>query len=181
MDDVSDTHLINFAPGGPSNYTGERRCDDPVEASGAEVSCAGSPSGDPNPSSVGNVNLRYNIFEGVEGVTADGPVWYYDASIYPPRFRCNLRCHGVVMSTCFYITDKNVNKDMNIGQNWCAGGQGQQTPITFGAIPTEARDLVAKLEKEHRSYENLPGRLRQYVTDLEQFEETGKESDKIKR
>ncbi|MGH7272911.1 MAG: hypothetical protein ACREIQ_00420, partial [Nitrospiria bacterium] len=173
MDGVSDTHLINFAPGGPSTYSGERRCDDPAEAAGADIGCAGNPSDGPDPDpypddpNPGNVNTRYNIFEGVEGVTAQMPVWYYDASVTPARMRCNLRCHGVVMSTCFYITDKTINKDMNIGQNWCAGGQQQRANITFGAIPAEVKDLVAKLGKEGSAFENLPQELRQYVTGLE--------------
>ena len=164
VDGVSDTHLINFAPGGPTNYSGERKCNEDPEAPGADASCAGSPAGDPNP---GNVTTRFDVFAGVEGVTAQMPVWYYDASVSPARIRCNMRCHGVVMSTCFYITDRTVDKDMNIGQNWCAGGQSQRPQINFGAIPEEVRDLVAKLGQEQPASENLPQELRQYVTELE--------------
>jgi predicted CXXCH cytochrome family protein len=181
-DGVSDTHLINFAPGGPTNYGGERKCDDSAEGSGADTPCVQFTPGpaDPNLDSV-TVATRYNIFEGVEGVTADRPVWYFDASFNPPRFRCNLRCHGVVMSTCFYITtttpgysDMTMNpgaaNDANTG--WCAGGRTQQAPINFGALPPEVKDLMAKMEKEHPSHDNLPSPLRQYMANLEQSGDT---------
>ncbi len=171
-DGVSDTHLINFAPGGPTNYSGEHRCDDSSEASGADSPCGSfTPGTDPNPNQGAS---RLNIFEGVEGVTADRPVWYYDASVSPPRFRCNLRCHGVVMSTCFYrtTTDPNYNPAldpaMSLAQGWCAGGRSQEAPIQFGALPPEVKDLVAKMEKDHLEYDGLPAQLQQYVAGLEQ-------------
>ncbi len=172
-DDISDTHLISFAPGGPTNYSSDHRCNDASETSGADSPCGPytfSAGTDPNP---GSAASRLNIFEGVEGVTADRPVWYYDASVTPPRFRCNLRCHGVVMSTCFYrtTTDPNYNPSddpaMNPGTGWCAGGREQNAPIQFGALPSEVKDLVAKMEKDHLDYEGLPAQLKQYVADLE--------------
>ncbi len=186
MDGVSDTHLINFAPAGPTtNYGGERKCNDPGPAEVSDGTppdpdspCVlfTAPGTDVNPDSVVN---RLDIFAGVEGVTAERPVWYYDASVSPPRFRCNLRCHGVVMSTCFYITTttpgypNGFDKTMNPGaanqasSGWCAGGREQQAPIGFGALPQEVKDLVAKMGNDRPSYENLPGQLKQYVADLE--------------
>jgi hypothetical protein len=181
MDGVSDTHLIDFAPAGPTSYSGELRCDEAQAIPGADVNQKGDPcppytfsTTDPNPDRAAE---QVNIFEGVEGVTADRPVWYYDASIYPPRFRCNLRCHGVVMSTCFYITDRDIAASatqMNPGSGWCAGGLGQVAPITFGALPPEVKDLMAKMEKENLAPGNLPGVLKQYVAGLEQAQEKGK-------
>jgi hypothetical protein len=187
VDGISNTHLINFAPGGPSNnYGGERRCDDPSEASGADSDCQSFTftGTDPNPDSAPS---RLDIFEGVEGVTADRPVWYYDASVGPPRFRCNLRCHGVVMSTCFYrtTTDPNYNPNqdpaMNPGSGWCAGGNNQEAPIQFGVLPPEVQDLVAKMEKEGLAPASLPEQLKQYVANLEQRGEMGKEKRAVKR
>jgi hypothetical protein len=71
------------------------------------------------------------------------------------------------MSTCFYITDRTIDKDMNVGQNWCAGGRSQQAQINFGALPAEARELVSQLEKERPVYEGLPDKLGAYVAGLE--------------
>jgi hypothetical protein len=178
VDGVSDTHLINFAPGGPTNYSGERKCNEVPEPgdrltdpANLAVSCPSvGPVGDPNP---GNANTQVNVFEGVEGVTADRPVWYYDASVTPRRFRCNLRCHGVVMATCFYVTTSDPNYQnpppsdpnfaMNPGQGWCAGGQEQRARINFGAIPQEIKELVAKVEEKAPMVEGLPGKLKDYV------------------
>jgi len=94
----------------------------------------------------------------VEGVTATLPVWYYqsNATKYNPGvFRCNLRCHGVVMSTCFYITDRSVDLAMNQGRSrplnqgatWCAGGIQQSPGIIFGSAPPEIKRLLADLGK----------------------------------
>lgn len=190
VDGVSNTHLINFAPGGPTNYSGEKRCDDDSERANfipgpgfgqdrndPDSPCDGYPGIDPNPD---QASIRYDIFEGVEGVTAEKPVWYYDASVTPRRFRCNLRCHGVVMSTCFYVTTSDPsyqnpppsdpNFAMNPSQGWCAGGQGQRANINFGALPPEVKELVARLE--HGSHDsdgmgNLPQELKGYVDRLQ--------------
>jgi hypothetical protein len=180
-DGVSDTHLINFAPGGPSAYSGEARCDDPgsgtpgapgtsrtdpetgelvpIQPAGADVQCSGSDP-DPNPESSGTAdpnNPKSNVFFGVEGVTATLPVWYYqkDAKYDPGVFRCNLRCHGVVMSTCFYITDRSLalgmnqarNRSLNQSATWCAGGSEQSPGIIFGSAPPEIKRLLADLGK----------------------------------
>jgi len=176
-DGISDTHLINFAPGGPI-YTGEKRCDDttgetvvqtiPTFSGGADVACSGA-TANPNPGFATGVEPRPgvpivpkpNVFEGVEGVTATKPVWYYsttvdslDPTLPPfPVFRCNLRCHGVVMSTCFYIgnADRNVNRRMNNGTStWCAGGQQQTTPVTFGAAPPAIQKFLADVGRSLR-------------------------------
>ncbi len=172
IDGVSDTHLINFAPGGPSAYSGEKECQDigggtpgspgpieidpvtgepiPPDPVGSDPPCTGSDP-DPNPEST---NLRTNVFTGVEGVTATLPVWYYqkDVKYNPGAFRCNLRCHGVVMSTCFYITNTDpsappLNLDMNQARTWCAGGRQQSPGILFGSAPPEIKRLLADLGK----------------------------------
>jgi len=186
VDGVSDTHLINFAPGGPTTYTGERRCEEGPEPSDRNADffnqVVGNPcpqdetlSGDPNP----GVGSSRNIFEGVEGVTADRPVWYFDASFNPPRFRCNLRCHGVVMSTCFYVTTTtpgypafDPNFSMNLGSPnspasaWCAGGQEQRARINFGSLPPEIKELVAKADPGQSGHDHLPEKLKAYVDNL---------------
>jgi hypothetical protein len=72
-----------------------------------------------------------------------------------PVFRCNLRCHGVVMSTCFYIgnADRTLNRRMNRGtlpngnqvDTWCAGGRDQIAPITVGSAPPQIKQFLAQL------------------------------------
>ncbi|MFZ5861465.1 MAG: cytochrome c3 family protein [Nitrospirota bacterium] len=156
-DGVSDTHLINFAPPGPSTYTGARRCDENI--TGGDVACIEGATANPNPSSTGtelSSDPKSNVFSGVEGVTADRPVWYYTETIggdAPGQpygvFRCNLRCHGVVMSTCYYMgnANRNLNRQMNVGLpngTWCAGGRDQIAPIGIGsAPPPEIQQLLA--------------------------------------
>ncbi len=149
LDGVSDTHLINFAPGGPTLYSGERPC---ADALGGDAPCSLPANTNPNPE---DTDARYNVFDGVEGVTSDRPVWYYQKTTATDTgntfgvFRCNLRCHGVVMSTCYYITDRTLNENMNgpLGgaATWCAGGQAQQGPITFGAVPPTIKEFLAGL------------------------------------
>ena len=76
-----------------------------------------------------------DIFLGVEGVTADFPVWYYDADgagVGNPAFRCNLRCHGVVMATCFYKAE--LGGVVSPGFFWCAGGTEQRASSSSGAL-----------------------------------------------
>ncbi|MEW6325591.1 MAG: hypothetical protein AB1515_09430, partial [Nitrospirota bacterium] len=104
IDGISDTHLINFAPGGPTGYIGEL----PITSR----------------------------WDGVEGVTAPFPVWYFDGTATAGvgdvgRFRCNLRCHGVVMATCHYrAVDSSLNPaSLRVGNEgggdptaWCSGG-----------------------------------------------------------
>jgi hypothetical protein len=176
-DGISDTHLINFAPPDPAPYSGERRCDQSGSASpadygpegpGSDVACAGAVR-HPNPNATGfegppPPTPKANVFEGVEGVTADRPVWYYATTISNnltegttpyPVFRCNLRCHGVVMSTCFYIgnADRTLNRRMNRGtlpngnqvDTWCAGGRDQIAPITVGSAPPQIKQFLAQL------------------------------------
>ncbi|MBI3606421.1 MAG: cytochrome c3 family protein [Nitrospirae bacterium] len=155
-DGISDTHLINFAPGGPTSYTGEKPCDQVGTEIGADAACSGG-TANPNP---GSVNARSNVFEGVEGVTATKPVWYYSTTVSSdnpsqppfPVFRCNLRCHGVVMSTCFYIgnADRGVNAHMNrtndlSSDTWCAGGRAQTGPVSFGAAPPAIQKFLAEV------------------------------------
>jgi hypothetical protein len=104
-----------------------------------------------------------NVFEGVEGVTADRPVWYYTETIASDDvtqtpfgvFRCNLRCHGVVMSTCFYMGNANrsLNRNMNTNgtaqsDTWCAGGRDQIAPATLGAAPPEIKKLLAEFGRD---------------------------------
>ncbi len=166
-DGISDTHLINFAPGGPAVYRGEEKCDSVDATALVDVACSGA-NANPNPGSTGGANptpAKANVFEGVEGVTADKPVWYYsrttsnlsteDQTPYPV-IRCNLRCHGVVMSTCFYITDRTIVRKMNnsdptglsSGLNtWCAGGRDQQAPIPVGFAPPEIKEFLAGIAK----------------------------------
>ncbi|HET8759555.1 MAG TPA: cytochrome c3 family protein, partial [Nitrospiria bacterium] len=163
-DGVSDTHLINFAPPGPTIYSGERKCDDARVSSTDDMPCttAGfTPTqlANPNPQFTSSPDsgqqqnadiAKANVFEGVEGVTADRPVWYYTETDFSDDgtpatygvFRCNLRCHGVVMSTCFYMGNANRNLDKNMNTNgtaasdtWCAGGRQQIAPDTLGAAP----------------------------------------------
>jgi hypothetical protein len=177
VDGISDTHLINFAPGGPI-YTGEKRCDDttgetvvqtiPTYSGGADVACSGA-TANPNPGLSTGVEPQPgvpivpnpNVFEGVEGVTATKPVWYYHTTIATddltqtpfPVFRCNLRCHGVVMSTCFYIGNAtpSANRRMNNEfSTWCAGGRQQIAPVTFGAVPPAIRQFLADVERSLR-------------------------------
>ena len=107
---------------------------------------------DPNPDQTSDLS---NVFTGVEGVTATLPVWYYqkDVKYDPGVFRCNMRCHGVVMSTCFYITDRSLDREMNQprlnrqGGTWCAGGEAQQPGIIFGSAPPEIKRFLADLGK----------------------------------
>ncbi len=169
-DGVSDTHLINFAPGGPALYSGERRCNDAGVSGAEDVPCSNTTfttleQTHPNPTNAGGAfptDVKPNVFEGVEGVTATLPVWYYTETLArddlaaPPFgvFRCNLRCHGVVMSTCFYMGNANQGLDKNMnrttpggasGDTWCAGGRGQIAPITTGsAAPPEIQKLLAE-------------------------------------
>jgi hypothetical protein len=151
-DGVSDTHLINFAPGGPLPlYSGERTCADDTPLVADDPACGPGPQ-DPNPTLT---DARINVFDGVEGVTSDRPVWYYQKTTATDTlntfgvFRCNLRCHGVVMSTCYYITDRTIDENMNGpltsgAATWCAGGQ-QQSAITFGAVPPAVKEFLAGL------------------------------------
>jgi hypothetical protein len=124
----------------------------------------------PNPNATGDEpqlgvppTPKSNVFQGVEGVTADRPVWYYTETVSNdpiegatpyPVFRCNLRCHGVVMSTCFYIGNAvpSSNRKMNRGtpggnqaDTWCAGGREQIAPITVGSAPPEIKQFLAQL------------------------------------
>lgn len=166
-DGVSDTHLINFAPPGPPIYTGVRRCDPDVTSTQEDVACTQNGIQHPNISNTGSdVNVaKSNVFSaiesGVEGVTADRPVWYYTATVTTDDltatpvgvFRCNLRCHGVVMSTCFYMGNanrdviRNMNRQAVSGGSgtWCAGGTAQIAPIQTGsAAPPEIQKLLAE-------------------------------------
>jgi hypothetical protein len=167
--------LINFAPPGPTLYSGARRCNDERVSAIEDVACTTtgilSERQNPNPdeSSIANGNqqqtadaAKFNVFEGVEGVTADRPVWYYTTTVATDNptqpafgvFRCNMRCHGVVMSTCFYMGNANRNLDqhMNVGApngTWCAGGQTQIAPITTGsAAPPEIQKLLADFGRD---------------------------------
>jgi hypothetical protein len=195
-DQVSDTHLINFAPPGPSIYTGERRCDDAVISSAEDVPCIVSnpPTNqekNPNPGFTGQTPAfaKANVFEGVEGVTADRPVWYFTVTtandpIPPPPdptpfgvFRCNLRCHGVVMSTCFYMGNANetLNQNMNrttpggnASDTWCAGGRQQVAPIAVGSAPPQIQKLLAEFGRDlasGRLANGSAGALRQAAAD----------------
>ncbi len=172
VDGVSDTHLINFSPPGPTIYAGEKRCDAAGISGAEDVPCT-TGSGftldqrkNPNPQFVGITDPAFpkpDVFEGVEGVTATLPVWYYtltESTDDPlprtsfPVFRCNLRCHGVVMSTCFYIgnSSPSANKRMNrttfpaggASDTWCAGGQQQIAPIAVGSAPQQIKDFLAQ-------------------------------------
>jgi hypothetical protein len=164
-DGVSDTHLINFAPPGPPVYSGGRRCDTSSAIPGEDVPCIEDNVTDPNPNNTGTLlatDPKSNVFSGVEGVTADRPVWYYTETDFNNDatterygvFRCNLRCHGVVMSTCFYMgnANRNLDKNMNVGVpngTWCAGGQTQIAPITTGsAAPPEIQKLLADFGRD---------------------------------
>lgn len=176
-DGVSDTHLINFAPAGPTIYSGERRCSDSGISVQEDVACTTSgllsQRQNPNPGFTGTddpTSAKADVFEGVEGVTADRPVWYYTSTVandpIPPPpdptpfgvFRCNLRCHGVVMSTCFYIgnADPGVIRDMNrttapnglSNDTWCAGGRQQIAPIAVGSAPPEIKKLLAEFGRD---------------------------------
>ena len=182
VDGISDTHLINFAPGMPI-YTGEKRCDDttgetvvqtiPTLIGGADVACNGA-TANPNPGyltgtePVPGVPIvpKPDVFEGVEGVTATKPVWYYHTTVATddltqtpfPVFRCNLRCHGVVMSTCFYIGNStpSVNRRMNNGvSTWCAGGRQQTAPVSFGSAPPAIRQFLADVGRSLRPREGF--------------------------
>jgi hypothetical protein len=177
-DGVSDTHLINFAPPGPTLYSGEKRCDDARVLTAEDVACTTGvftldQRRNPNPRLSGSNQTdpqtyadtpKANVFEAVEGVTATLPVWYYtltestDDGAAPPRpqfpvFRCNLRCHGVVMSTCFYIGNadptRTINKRMNVDNlggtdTWCAGGVQQIAPISVGSAPQQIKEFLAQ-------------------------------------
>jgi hypothetical protein len=166
-DGISDTHLINFAPAGPALYSGARRCDTSSGIPGEDVDCVDNDNADPNPNTTGTLlatDPKSNVFAatGVEGVTADRPVWYYTETDFNNDattdrygvFRCNLRCHGVVMSTCFYMgnANRNLDKNMNVGVpngTWCAGGQTQIAPITTGsAAPPEIQKLLADFGRD---------------------------------
>jgi hypothetical protein len=165
-DGVSDTHLINFAPPGPPVYTGVRRCDGAISSTQEDVPCDQNGIQHPNTLSTGGTATiaKADVFDGVEGVTADRPVWYYTATVTTDDptgtpvgvFRCNLRCHGVVMSTCFYMgnANRNVDRNMNFGSvgtagTWCAGGQAQAAPIQTGsAAPPEIQKLLADFGRD---------------------------------
>jgi hypothetical protein len=176
-DGISDTHLINFAPPGPTIYSGERKCDDARVSSTDDMPCttAGftptqlanpNPQFTSSPASGQQQNAdaaKANVFEGVEGVTADRPVWYYTETDFSDDgtpatygvFRCNLRCHGVVMSTCFYMGNANENLIRNMNTNgtassdtWCAGGRSQIAPDTLGAAPPEIKKLLAEFGRD---------------------------------
>ncbi|MEO6665719.1 MAG: hypothetical protein ABIO65_02960, partial [Nitrospiria bacterium] len=165
-------------------YGGERRCEDPPESLATDVACSGTDA-NPNPNrssaekSAGELplNPKANVFEGVEGVTADRPVWYYQKTVSNDTsedqtpygvFRCNLRCHGVVMSTCFYIgnaaavepasgLNHKMNNQTNFGSDtWCAGGQEQRAPISFGSAPAAVQRFLAGLQRD--LLPGLPGR-----------------------
>ncbi|MBI3621427.1 MAG: hypothetical protein HY208_04490, partial [Nitrospirae bacterium] len=122
-DQISDTHLLNFSPPGPNVHTGHK-----------SVSAGGCVTGGPTFANhdVGTNTQCSDEFAGVEGVTAPYAVWYYDksnTSINPQTdvFRCNLRCHGVVMATCFYRPDGlGPGADVSPGNFWCAGGDDQR-------------------------------------------------------
>jgi hypothetical protein len=178
-DGVSDTHLINFAPPGPGLYSGERSCDDAGISGAEDVPCTTTgytqtQLQNPNPGLTG-INdptfTKADVFEGVEGVTADRPVWYYTTTIATDDatqtpfgvFRCNLRCHGVVMSTCFYMGNANQNLDRNMNRTtpngnqsdtWCAGGRQQIAPIAVGSAPKPIQDLLTQFGRDLS-----PGRL----------------------
>ena len=121
LDGVSDTHLINFAPGGPTGYIGELQ-----------------PPGPATP-----VGFDHYANAGVEGVTAPLPVWYFDGSATSGvgdagRFRCNMRCHGVVMATCHYRAVNSLLDPVNLSVGneaggdptaWCSGGITQESCI----------------------------------------------------
>lgn len=177
VDGVSDTHLINFAPPGPGLYSGERRCDDAGISSAEDAPCTTTGYTQtqlqhPNPGFTGTNDPAFakaNVFEGVEGVTADRPVWYYTETDFgddgTPQtygvFRCNLRCHGVVMSTCFYMGNANRNLDRNMNRTlgnqsdtWCAGGRQQIAPIAVGSAPKPIQDLLTQFGRDLS-----PGRL----------------------
>jgi hypothetical protein len=177
-DGVSDTHLINFAPAGPALYTGERTCRDSGISGAEDVPCTTGAGytlnnlKNPNPQFVGSTpaipkpDVFQGVeFEGVEGVTATLPVWYYTTTIAtddPTQtpfgvFRCNLRCHGVVMSTCFYMGNANQSLDRNMNRTtlggnasdtWCAGGRDQVAPIAVGSAPPEIQKLLAEFGRD---------------------------------
>jgi hypothetical protein len=133
VDGISDTHLLNFSPPGPNIHTGHKS----VSAGGCVTTTPAA-----NDTNVNNPTGTYNScqdqFQGVEGVTAPYAVWYYDKSSLAGNpqtdvFRCNLRCHGVVMATCFYRPDSlGPGADVSPGNFWCAGGDDQRPRSTFG-------------------------------------------------
>lgn len=59
----------------------------------------------------------------VEGATASKPKWYVDviAGTNQTFFRCDLRCHGITMSTCHYKPSTFLPVG---GSLWCAGSAG---------------------------------------------------------
>jgi hypothetical protein len=140
-DNISDTHLINFSIGGPTAHKGHN----PVTVSGSIPCVTESFSGS---STVNDAAVCLDWYQqSVEGVTAPNPVWYYDSDSSPGTnngyhaFRCNLRCHGVVMATCFYrpeyvesVIDGGAAENVSPGEFWCAGGQAQRASTDPGAL-----------------------------------------------
>jgi hypothetical protein len=126
IDGISDTHLINFSVAGPTVHTGHH----PVTVDGY-VPCNGN-----------ELECKDWFKDSVEGVTAPYPVWYYDSTDQPvpsdnagstmQAFRCNLRCHGVVMATCFYKPSGSIY--VSPGQFWCAGGIVQAPTASPGTL-----------------------------------------------
>jgi len=135
-DGISDTHLLNFSIGGPTVHKGH----EPVTLSDGSVPCVQeTPIAGYN--TVNDSAACPDWYQqAIEGVTAPNPVWYYDSDSSPnidpgvtnlgfDAFRCNLRCHGVVMATCFYRPESIAGgnqENVSPGQFWCAGGQAQR-------------------------------------------------------
>ena len=138
MDGISDTHLINFSIGGPTTHTGHQ----PVTVSNGSIPCIQEPFG--SSGAVNDPNACFDWYQqSIEGVTAPYPVWYYDgdSSVFQNNglnaFRCNLRCHGVVMATCFYrplSISGSTGENVSPGDFWCAGGQAQRASQDSGAL-----------------------------------------------
>ena len=59
----------------------------------------------------------------VEGATANLPRWYLEGDDSLTRFRCDLRCHNITMSTCHYKPSDNLPNR----PDWCAGTAGEET------------------------------------------------------
>ncbi len=58
----------------------------------------------------------------VEGATATLPRWYMEGDGSSTRFRCDLKCHNITMSTCHYKpSDNEPNRP-----DWCAGTAGEE-------------------------------------------------------
>lgn len=68
----------------------------------------------------------------VTGATAAKPRWFYDLQDYGSTtyklFRCDLKCHGVNMSTCHYRPSPGFDNalDRQNGTAWCAGSADWQ-------------------------------------------------------